>query len=138
MLSLKTHNVLDYVIGAVLVLCPFVFGFNGVPAARNVFLILGFGLIGYSLITNYQYSIAKILPVRTHMVFDVLAGLVLLLAPAIFGYGNALTGGQVALHYVMGIGAVLFVAVTRDRGGLGTRRGRFDEQDERPHLKRVA
>lgn len=135
MLSLRTHNVLDYVIGAVLVLCPFVFGFSDLDAARNVFLVLGFGLIGYSLLTKYYYSIAKIIPVKVHMFFDVAAGIILMLSPGIFGYGNLLTGGQVAVHYVMGIGAIVFVAVTRDRTGRMLDRRTTTEE---PPLRRVA
>ena len=137
MLSLRTHNILDYVIGAILVLCPYVFGFSDINTARNVFLVLGFGLIGYSLLTDYRYSIAKLIPIKVHMGLDVMAGIILLLAPGIFNYGTMLSGGQVAVHYIMGLGAIVFVAVTR---GIG--RGRSLDrdtrrEDERP-LKRVA
>lgn len=117
MLSLRTHNVLDYVIGAVLVLCPFVFGFSDIAAARNIFLVLGFGLIGYSLLTKYYFSIAKVIPVKVHMFMDCAAGILLMLSPGLFGYGNLLTGGQVAIHYIMGVGALALVALTRDRTG---------------------
>jgi hypothetical protein len=115
MLSLKTHNILDYVIGAILVLCPYVFGFSDVTAAKTVFLVLGFGLIGYSLLTNYQYSLFKVIPLGVHMTFDVIAGAVLILAPYVFGYRGMITGGQTALHYVLGLGAWALVATTRPR-----------------------
>jgi hypothetical protein len=115
MINLKSHNIMDYVIAMVLVLSPFVFGFAEIDAARNTFLVLGFGLAGYSLITKYFYSIAKIIPLGVHMVFDVLAGVVIILAPYLFNYNWALTTGQNAWHWIMGIGAMALVGVTRTR-----------------------
>jgi hypothetical protein len=115
MIPLKVHNVLDYVIGVALALSPYVFGFSDVTAARNVFLVLGIGLIAYSSITNYYYSVAKIIPLGVHMVLDALAGIVLILSPALFGYRDLITDGQFALHFVMGIGTLGLVALTRTR-----------------------
>ncbi len=115
MISLKTHNVADYVIGVVLVVCPFLFNFAHVSAAANLFMIGGTALIVYSLVTNYHYSIAKVVPLGAHMALDALLGVLFILAPALFGYRDLLTGGQYALHVVMGLGAVGLVALTRTR-----------------------
>lgn len=115
MLSLKTHNVLDYIIAVVLVLAPFVFGFSEIDAARNTYLILGFGLAAYSLITKYYYCIARIIPLGIHMTFDASAGFVVLIAPYLFGYRESLTTLQFAVHIVLGLGAIGLVAVTRTR-----------------------
>lgn len=115
MIPLKVHNVIDYVVGVALVLSPYVFGFADVIAARNVFIVVGLAWIGYSSITNYYYSIAKIIPLGAHMVLDALAGIALILSPALFGYRDLITDGQFALHFVMGIGALAVVALTRTR-----------------------
>lgn len=115
MISLRVHNVLDYVIGALLLVCPWVFGFADVAAARNLFLFGGVALIVYSLLTNYYYSVARVIPLGVHMTFDALLGVLLILAPALFGYRNLITEGQYAVHIVLGIGAVGLVALTRPR-----------------------
>lgn len=115
MIPLKVHNVLDYVVGVLLALSPYVFGFSDVVAARNVFLVLGIGLIAYSALTNYYYSVAKVIPLGVHMVLDALSGIVLILSPALFGYRDVITDGQFALHFVMGIAALGLVALTRTR-----------------------
>lgn len=115
MLSLKTHNVLDYVVGATLVACPYIFGFSDVDIARNVFLTLGLGLIGYSMITKYYYSVLKIIPVGLHMGLDVVSGAALILAPFVLGYNDVLSGGQLLVHFAMGAGAFLLVGLTRNR-----------------------
>ena len=41
MISLRNHNIADYIIGAVLIVSPYLFGFSHVDAARNLFLIGG-------------------------------------------------------------------------------------------------
>src|SRR5690348_8373974 len=104
MMSLKTHNVLDYVGGVLLFLCPFLFGFANVGVARNVFLFAGFFLILYSLFTSYPYSLLKVIPLGVHMTLDVLMGLVVMLAPWVFNYRGFLTPGQEYLHYILGLG----------------------------------
>lgn len=116
MLSLKTHNILDYVFGVVFILCPAIFGFSDVDAARNVFVVLGAGLIGYSLLTDYRYSIAKLIPLGAHMMLDLILGFAFMLAPTVLGYRPLLTDGQFALHFVAGLGSIGLVVFTRPRG----------------------
>lgn len=115
MIPLKVHNVLDYVIGALLVVSPWVFGFSEITTARNLFLVLGIGLVAYSLLTNYYYSALRVIPLGVHMTLDALVGILMILAPALFGYRPFITDGQYALHIVLGIGAVGLVALTRPR-----------------------
>jgi hypothetical protein len=115
MISLKVHNVLDYVIAAVLVIAPWVLGFADIAAARNLFLFVGVALAVYSLMTNYYYAVVRIIPLGVHMTMDAIAGVLLILAPALFGYRDLITEGQYAAHVVLGIGAVGLVALTRPR-----------------------
>ena len=97
------------------------FGFSEIVAGRNLFLVLGLGLIGYSLVTNYQYSVRKWLPLGVHMALDVAAGVLLILGSYIFGYRSLITDGQTALHYVLGLGAIGLVALTRPKTDQGMR-----------------
>jgi hypothetical protein len=115
MISLKVHNVIDYIVGAFLIISPWVFGFSDVNAARNLFVIAGVALVGYSLMTKYYYSAVRIIPIGAHMTLDAALGILLILAPALFGYRELLTQGQYAAHIVLGIGAVGLVALTRPR-----------------------
>ena len=115
MVSLKVHNILDYVIALVLVLSPFIFGFSDITAAKNIFLVLGFGLATYSLITKYYYCIARIIPVGVHMIFDSAAGVTLLAAPYLFDYRENLTELQFGVHVAMGVGAIGLVSLTKTR-----------------------
>lgn len=115
MVSLKIHNILDYVIAITLVAIPFVFGLTDIPSARNIFLVLGGGLAAYSLMTKYYYCLARIIPLGLHMTFDAIAGLVLMVSPFAFGYRDNLSSGQFAIHMIMGLGALGLVALTKTR-----------------------
>ena len=115
MLSLKTHNILDYVGGALLILSPFLFGFAEVGAARNVFMLTGFALIVYSLFTNYYYAVLRVIPLGVHMTLDVLIGLLVFSAPWVFNYGEFLTTGQEWVHYILGVGVLALVGFTAER-----------------------
>lgn len=123
MLSLKTHNVIDYVAGALLILAPFLFGFAGIDAARNVFMLSGTLLILYSLFTNYYFAVLRVIPLGVHMTMDVLSGAFLISAPHLFNYRDVLTPGQEYLHYILAVSVFLLVTFTRER----------TEEDKRAH-----
>lgn len=125
-MRLDTHNILDYVVGAVLVFSPYIFGFADIYACKNLFLVMGFGLIGYSLFTDYRYSIFKAIPLGAHMALDVVVGLTLIFGPSVIGYRPLLTVFQYALHFVLGLGAIAMVAFTQPRT---SRRRLFREND---------
>ncbi len=115
LISLRTHNILDYIGGVVLLTCPSIFGFSDIEMARSVFITLGFVLIGYSLLTRYPFSFAKVIPLGVHMGLDVTLGVLMLVAPWVFGYSDYLTGGQLGLHFILGLGVITLVAFTRPR-----------------------
>jgi hypothetical protein len=118
MIPLKTHNILDYVGAFVLIASPYLFNFSDVNTARNLFLTLGFVLAIYSALTQYQYTLAKFIPIRVHMLLDVVTGFVLMIGPYAFSYRAGITNGQTALHFVLGLGLWGLVALTRSRPGI--------------------
>jgi hypothetical protein len=115
MMSLRTHNVLDYVTGVVLLFIPAIFGFAEIDAARNSFLGAGIAIIAYSLLTRYEYALWRVIPLGTHMTLDVIDGVFVMLAPWIFGYRDLLTAGQEVLHYVAALAIFGLVAFTRTK-----------------------
>jgi hypothetical protein len=129
MLSIRAHGILDYFIAAVLILTPFLFGFSQVLLARDVFMVVGFALAGYSLLTDYVYSLTDAIPLSMHMTFDVVSGVFLILAPMIYGYRDELSGFQNALHSILGIGAVALVVFTR-RGEEPTVMRALEDEEE--------
>lgn len=86
--STKAHGILDYLMGVVLIAAPWIFNFAEGGAETWVPVILGAGTILYSLITDYEYSAAKKIPMRTHIWIDILAGAFLAASPWIFGFAD--------------------------------------------------
>lgn len=100
------HGILDYLAAGALIVLPFLLGFDGIELWLSV--AGGAGLILYSLITDYQFGLAKLIPYNLHLVCDVSAGLALLIAPFILGFGPAAT-----IYYpIMAIGVFAVVAVS--------------------------
>ena len=131
MISLKTHNVLDYLLGVVVAFTPYFFDFAGITVARNVFQTAGVALIVYSLLTNYCYSLFKMIPVRVHLLLDVVNGGALLLAPWLFGYRALLTNFQFGVHVAAALVLLGFVAFT-DRRGIAKVAGRGEREKDYP------
>lgn len=115
MLSLRAHNVIDYAMALFLLAVPALFSFSEIEVARNLFRVLGILLLTYSLATKYEFGIWRKLPLGAHMTFDLAIGVILLLSPLVLGYRNLLSGGQELVHYILGVGLIGFVAVTRSK-----------------------
>src|SRR5207244_8556054 len=58
----KFHAPLDHIVGAALIAAPWIFRFSEHTAATVVPIILGIGLIAYSLVTNYELGVWKVAP----------------------------------------------------------------------------
>jgi hypothetical protein len=87
-ISTKAHGVMDYLMGVLLIAAPWLFDFARGGAETWIPVILGAGAIVYSLITDYEYSISKTIPMRTHLTLDLLSGLLLAASPWLFGFND--------------------------------------------------
>jgi hypothetical protein len=105
----KVHGVLDYLVGAALIVAPWLFGFAGMGGPAVVTpIVLGVGLIVYSLFTRYEWGPFKLIPMPVHLVFDVVASLFLALSPWLFGFISAAPNAWVP-HVVVGITVIVVV-----------------------------
>ena len=84
----RVHGILDYTVGALLAVAPWLFGFNRGGAETWVPVILGIGAIVYSLFTNYEWGVARRLSMPTHLILDIASGVILALSPWIFGFAD--------------------------------------------------
>ena len=117
----KFHAPLDYIVGAALIAAPWILQFSEHTAATVVPVVLGIGLIAYSLFTNYELGVWKIAPMAVHNLIDFAAGAFLALSPWLFGFDE---GANVWVpHVVVGLAAVFLGLTTKQRGGYSYRRG---------------
>ena len=120
------HGVMDYLMGVILIGAPYVFGFGinaetGLTAnnaATWVPVALGFGVIIYSLLTNYELGIVRKIPMGAHLWLDGLGGALLAASPWLFGFADIIWMPHVILGLIE-IGAALLTHTVpfRDRAG---------------------
>lgn len=96
-ISSRTHGVLDYVVGLLLLIAPFLFGFADDEPARNSAWIVGAGTLLYSLVTAYELSIAKLVPYRVHLGLDLAAGLFLAASPWLLDFADRIAWPHVVV-----------------------------------------
>jgi hypothetical protein len=110
----KFHAPLDYIVGAALIAAPWIFQFSEHKAATVVPIVLGIGLIAYSLFTDYELGVWKIAPMAVHNLIDVAAGALLAASPWIFGFADE-SANVWAPHLIVGLAAV-FLGLTTKQG----------------------
>jgi hypothetical protein len=100
----RMHAMLDYPLAVVLIATPWIFGFSDVGGAAVALpIIVGALAIGQSLITDWELSVANIVPLPVHLTLDALAGIVLAVSPFVFGFSDEGTNVWLPL-VVAGIG----------------------------------
>ena len=112
----KFHAPLDYIVGAALIAAPWIFQFSKHTAATIVPIVIGNGLIVYSLFTNYELGVWKVAPMAVHNLIDIAAGIVLAASPWLFGFAD--DSANVWLpHLVVGLAAIFLGLTTKQQGG---------------------
>lgn len=97
------HRSLDCIIGFFLVLLPWISGFSQLVLARDFMVAVGVGLLFYSLATDYGHGRGGAIPMRVHLLIDMIVGTFVMLAPLILGYSNVISSGQVWAHVASGL-----------------------------------
>jgi hypothetical protein len=120
----RLHAPLDYIVGAVLIAAPWIFQFSDSTAATVVSIVLGIGLIAYSLFTNYELGVWKVAPMAVHNLIDVVAGALLAASPWIFGYADEGTNYWLPF-VVIGAAAIFLGLTTKQLGGYSYRKTSF-------------
>jgi predicted phage tail protein len=119
-LPTKVHGALDYIVGAALLVAPNIFQFSGVGgAAVAIPRLLGAVLIVYSIFTNYEWGLVKVLPMSYHLMVDFGASLLLAASPFIFGFISRSPNAWLP-HIVVGVTVILVVLVTQAHPGYTT------------------
>ena len=94
----KYHGAFDYVIAVLLVLGAYPLGYAGGEAQTWVAVVAGLGVACYSLLTDYEWGLARRLPVPVHTALDLVTGLVLAGSPWVLGFESQVW----APHFVAG------------------------------------
>lgn len=108
-ISTRAHGYLDYTVGALLIAAPWILGFASEGPDTWVPMVLGVGTIIYSLLTNYELAVAHMIPFKTHLVLDAMAGLLLAASPWLFQFADRVW----MPHVIVGVIELVVVMLTR-------------------------
>ena len=87
-ISRKVHAVLDYMVGIVLILAPWLFNFADMGAAKWIPIIAGAVLLIMSFFTDYEGGGKKVISMSTHLTMDIIMGIFLAVSPWLFGFAD--------------------------------------------------
>ena len=107
----RLHGFLDYLVGLVLIAAPFLLGFADGGAAEYVPVALGAAAIVYSLLTDYELGLVRIIPMPLHLGLDALSGIVLAASPWLFGFADRIY----LPHLLLGLFEIAASLMTRTR-----------------------
>jgi hypothetical protein len=103
------HGILDYLVGALLIASPWLFGFADGGIETWLPVALGASALVYSLCTNYEMGAARLLSMKTHLTLDFLSGALLAVSPWLFGFSDHVY----MPHLVLGIFEMMAALITR-------------------------
>jgi hypothetical protein len=87
-ISTRVHGMMDYAMGVLLLASPYLFGFATGGVKQWLPMILGFALIGLSLLTRYELGAFGVVPMPVHLAIDGLSGALLAVSPWLFGFAG--------------------------------------------------
>lgn len=98
MIQTRWHAFLDYMMVLVLLTAPWVLDFSHIEPAKTISLVAGAFILLLSLITKHEGGILRIVPMRLHLILDIVLGGMLIVAPFALGF----TGVYVP-HLIVGM-----------------------------------
>jgi hypothetical protein len=104
------HGVLEYGAGVLLLVAPFLFGFDS-DAATALSIVAGLGVLALAASTASSTGLAKVIPLGVHVVLDLAVVAVLVASPFLFGFSDE--GAPTAFFMVLGVWHLLLTIATR-------------------------
>ncbi len=107
----RLHGVLDYLVGALIVATPWLFGFAQGGVETWVLVAAGAATIAFSALTDYEFGLAHRIPLPIHLALDFMVGAVVAFSPWLFGFADLVR----APHVVLGVFDVGLALLTSSR-----------------------
>ncbi|MDB5231921.1 MAG: hypothetical protein JWN76_2726 [Chitinophagaceae bacterium] len=108
-INTKIHGVLDYLYAFIIIAVPFVVEFRDNEPASYTCYTIGTIVLISSICTQYELGLIKVIPMRIHLILDVLAGIFVLASPWIFGFAD-----RVYLpHVILGLTDLVVVSLSQ-------------------------
>lgn len=105
-ISTRVHGMMDYTMGLLLIVAPWLLDFADGGAETWVPVLLGASTIIYSLMTNYELGTFRVISMKGHLLLDMISGILLAVSPWLFGFSEVVYLSHLILG-LLEIGAVL-------------------------------
>lgn len=110
-IPLNVHAALEPLIALIVIAAPWIFGFSDVDSATVICVLVGVAMLIVGSLTDWRLSLARVIPLRMHMIGDLTMAMVLLLSPLIFGFADE--GGPTRFMVIAGVLEALTALMTR-------------------------
>lgn len=105
------HGLLEYGAGVLLLVAPFLFGFDS-DAATAISIVVGLAVLVLAASTAGPTGLAKVIPLGVpHVLLDLAIVAVLVASPFLFGFSG--DGAPTAFFMVLGVWHLLLTIATR-------------------------
>jgi hypothetical protein len=106
------HGVIDYLTSGTLLAAPELFHLKGVPLAALTLRLTGAKAAAYSMLTDHELGLVRVIPMPVHLVLDAASGAFLASSPWLFGFAK--NGTRYWLPYALiGVGEILAAVTTK-------------------------
>ena len=104
------HGSVDYLLGAFLILSPFLFSYDA-GAATATGIVAGVLVLVLAASTAWATGLIKSIPPSAHAIFDLIIAVLLIASPFLFGFSDETA--PTAVFMVTGVLALLYAIGTR-------------------------
>jgi hypothetical protein len=100
-IPLNAHAALEPLMAIIIIAAPWIFGFSDVDSAKVVCIAVGAVMLIVGALTDWRYSLARVIPLRMHFMGDLVLAAVLILSPFVFGFSDE--GGAARFTIIVGV-----------------------------------
>jgi hypothetical protein len=110
-IPLNLHAALEPLMAVVIIAAPWIFQFSETTSATVICVIVGVVMLLVGSMTDWRMSLMRLIPLRMHLMGDLLLGAVLILSPLIFGFADE--GGPTRFMVIVGVLELMTALMTR-------------------------
>jgi hypothetical protein len=110
----KAHGALDLATGPALIAAPTLLRMNGNAGATIPPRVVGSAATLYALLTDYEFGLKRVLPMRTHLALDAIGGLALAATPLVTRASRRGLRHWLP-HAILGANEVVLALTTKER-----------------------
>jgi SPW repeat len=95
----------------IIIAAPWIFHFSETTSATVICVVVGVAMLLVGSMTDWRMSLVRLIPLRMHLMGDLLIGAVLILSPLIFGFSDE--GGPTRFMVIAGVLELMTALMTR-------------------------